>query len=124
MRWKKRTSNTLVSRLCLGLSGVIYKFIYFQFSKAFGSLHLQAALQTPVKFYPITIMTLVGVFPSIIVITGCGLIALDPGTILLSAEYIQAIDCLIVKIVGAIMALASLKKSDDFFDEQTKRNGA
>lgn len=44
MRWKKRPSNTTVSRLCLVLSGLYYKFIYFQFCKAFGSSHLHGTI--------------------------------------------------------------------------------
>lgn len=67
-------------------------------------------------------MTLVGVVNSIFIITGCSLIALDSTTVVLSAMYIQAIDCLLVKIVGGIMALASLKKSEDFFDDPIKSN--
>lgn len=64
-------------RLSIGISSLTYKFIYFQFCKAFGSSHLHATLSNPTKFYPITIMTLVGVFDSILVVTGCSLIALD-----------------------------------------------
>ena len=120
MRWKKRPSNSIVSRLCIVMSGFYYKFIYFQFCKAFGSIHLHATLENPVRFYPITIMTLIGVFNSLFVITGSALIALDTTTTLLSALYIQAIDCLLVKIVGAVLALASLKKSDDFFEDHIK----
>lgn len=100
-----------MSRICIVLSGLYYKFIYFQFSKAFGSSHLHGTLENPVRFYPITIITLIGAFNSLFIITGCSLIALDSTTITLSAIYIQAIDCLLVKIVGAILALASLKKS-------------
>ena len=121
-KWKKRPSNTTISRLCYAISAITYKFIHFQFSKAFGSLHLHASLQYPAKFFPITIITLVGVLPSICIITGCALIALDSNTEILGAVYIQSIDCLIVKIVGIILALASLKKSDDFFDDQIKIN--
>lgn len=43
-RWKKRASNSAVSKFCYGMSALYYKFIYFQFSKAFGSHHLYAPL--------------------------------------------------------------------------------
>ena len=121
-KWKKRTSNSIVNKICYVLSALYYKFIYFQFSKAFGSSHLAAPLSVPVRFFPITIITIVGILPSLLTITGCALISLDPTTVLLSGNYIQALDCLIVKIVGVILALASLKKADDFFDDMAAKN--
>ena len=115
-RWRgERSQNKCSSYACLFLTLFDMKFVYFQFSKAFKAVRLNAPLSDTGKFKTIDYLAYFSVFPTAAIIAGCVIIMMNYYHSMKAFVYVECIDCIVVKCIGILLMAVNACRPGIYF---------